>query len=90
LFAGFLKFAGLTQQVSIDDTSVQARLHRGPGGTHLWATNPARTSKQVTITLASGDFSSAEDVWGGAAITQSGRRLTVTVAARDAVVAALR
>jgi beta-galactosidase len=90
LFASFLKMAGLTQQVAIDDTSVQARLHQGPGGVHIWATNPARTPKQVTITLADGDFSSAEDVWGGTAIAQSGRKLTVSVAARDAVVAVLR
>jgi beta-galactosidase len=90
LFASFLKMTGLTQQVAIDDTTVQARLHQGAGGTHLWVTNPTRTPKQVAITLASGDFQSAEDVWSGAAVTQSGRSYSMNVPARDAIVAMLR
>jgi beta-galactosidase len=90
LFASFLKMTGLTQQVAIDDTTVQARLHQGAGGTHLWVTNPTRTPTQVAITLASGDFQSAEDVWSGAAVTQSGRSYSMNVPARDAIVAMLR
>jgi beta-galactosidase len=90
LFAGFLKMAGVTPQIAIDDASVQARLHRGEGGTHIWVTNPTRADKQVTVTLAAGEFSSAEDVWGGTAIAQSGRKFTMSVPARDAVVAMLR
>jgi beta-galactosidase len=90
LFASVLKMAGLTQQVAIDDAMVQARLHQGAGGTHLWVTNPTRMPKQVAITLASGDFRSAEDVWSGAAVTQTGRTYTMNVPARDAVVAMLR
>ena len=90
LFAGFLKIAGLTPQLAIDDATVQARLHQGAGGTHIWVTNPTRAEKKVTVTLAVGEFRSAEDVWGGVAIAQSGRQLTMTVPARDAVVAVLR
>jgi beta-galactosidase len=90
LFAGFLKMAGVAPQIAIDDATVQARLHRGEGGTHIWVTNPTRADKQVTVTLAAGEFSSAEDVWGGTAIAQSGRKLTMSVPARDAVVAMLR
>ncbi len=87
LFGSFLKMAGVTQQVAIDDTTLQARLHQGAGGTVLWVTNPARTAKKVTVRLAGGAFNSAEDVWGGAAVACSGRELTMTVPARDAVVA---
>ena len=90
LFAGFLKMAGVTQQIAVDDATVQARLHAGEGGTHVWVTNPTRAEKKVTVTLAAGEFSSAEDVWGGSAIALSGRQLTMSVPARDAVVAMLR
>ena len=71
-------------------STVQARLHQGEGGTHLWVTNPTRAEKKVTVTLAAGEFTSAEDVWGGVAIARSGRQFTMTVPARDAVVAMLR
>jgi beta-galactosidase len=90
LFAGFLKTAGVTQQVVIDDLTLQARLHQGAGGTHIWVTNPTREVKKVTVTLAAGEFTSAEDVWGGVAIAQSGRQFSMSVPARDAVVAMLR
>jgi hypothetical protein len=88
----FLKKAGLTPRVAIDDRSVQARLHSGPDGAILWATNPTRVAKKVTITLAAGagDFKSAEDLWGGVEIAQSGSQFTISVPARDAVVALLR
>jgi len=92
LFMSFLKKAGLTPRVAIDDRSVQARLHSGPDGAILWATNPTRVAKKVTITLAAGagDFKSAEDLWGGVEIAQSGSQFTISVPARDAVVALLR
>jgi beta-galactosidase len=90
LFAGFLKMAGLAPQIAIDDTSVQARLHQGAHGTHIWVTNPTRNEKKVTVTLGAGDFSSATDVWGGTAIAQNGRQFALSVPARDAVVAVLR
>jgi beta-galactosidase len=90
LFAGFLKMAGVTPQIAVDEVTVQARLHQGEGGTHLWVTNPTRTEKKVSVTLAAGEFRSAEDVWGGVAIAQNGRQFAMTVPARDAVVAMLR
>jgi beta-galactosidase len=92
LFASFLKMAGLTQQVVIDDATVQARLHQGVGGTNVWVTNPTRTAKQVKVSLAAdmGEFKSAKDLWGNEIVTQSGRELTMSVPARDAVVVALR
>jgi len=92
LFAGFLKLAGLTPQVTIDDPTLQARLHQGVGGTHLWVTNTTREAKQGIITLAAsvGQFQSATDAWGDTPITLRGRQLSMTVPARDAVVAMLR
>jgi beta-galactosidase len=90
LFAGFLKMAGLSPQISIDDPAVQARLHQGAGGTHVWVTNPTRAGKKVTVTLGNGDFKSAEDKWGGVAIALKGREMTMSVPGRDAVVVALR
>jgi beta-galactosidase len=90
LFAGFLKMAGVAPQIAIDDATVQARLHQGEGGTHLWVTNTTRADRKVTVTLATGEFTTAEDVWSGVAIAQSGRQFTMTVPARDAVVAMLR
>ena len=92
LFASFLKMAGLTPQVLVDDHAVQARLHQGPGQTVLWVTNPTRIAKKVTVTLAAGTdaFKSAEDLWGSAAIALSGQQCTMSVPARDAVVAMLR
>ncbi len=91
LFAGLLKWAGVTQQVSVDDAAVQARLHRDAGGgaAVLWVTNPTRTAKTVKITLAGGGFQSAEDVWGGVAISGGGREITMSVPPRDAVIARL-
>jgi beta-galactosidase len=91
LFAGFLQLAGVVPAIAIDDNTVQARLHQGEGGTHIWVTNSARAAKKVTVTVAegAGPFRSAEDIWGGQKITQSGRQFTVTVPPRDAVVMAL-
>jgi beta-galactosidase len=90
LFAGLLRMAGVAPQIATSDSTVQARLHQGEGGTHLWVTNPTRAEKKVTVTLTAGEFNSAEDVWGGVSIAQSGRQFTMSVPARDAVVAMLR
>ena len=90
-FAELLAMAGFAQQVTIDDTSVQARLHAGAGGNYLWITNPTRSSKSVTVKLApsAGSFKSGEDIWGKQAVTLDGGKVTVTVPERDALVLAL-
>jgi beta-galactosidase len=92
LFMSFLKIADLEPKLTIDDHAVQARLHQGAGGTILWATNPTRTVKKVTVTVASGaaGFKSARDLWGGQAIAHDGAQFTMSVPARDAVVALLQ
>ena len=92
LFAGFLKTAGVTQQVTVSDAAVQARLHVGESSAHVWVTNPAREAKMVEVTVGDGtvgEIRGAEDVWGGVAIAVNGRVLKMTVPARDAVVAEL-
>lgn len=92
LFAGFLKFAGVTPRLSVDDNEVQARVHQGGGGTYLWVTNPTRTARPVTVSLSSGlgTFSAAEDKWGQLAAKLTGQQVTVNVPPRDAAVLALR
>src|SRR3984957_19405883 len=91
LFASFLEFAGVVPQVKIDDKSVQARLHQGAGGTHLWVTNPSREPRQVKIELASvaGNFKSGEDLGGNQSVALEGQQVTVSVGGRDAAVIAL-
>jgi beta-galactosidase len=91
LFASFLAMAGVEPQLKTDDSNVQARLHRGPGGAYLWVTNPTQADQPVTVSFGTGagGFQSAEDQWGKQSATISGGKLAVTVPARDAVVLAL-
>jgi beta-galactosidase len=92
VFASFLKMAGAAPQLTIDDPSVQARLHQGAGGTYLWVTNSTRENKNVTVTFTSnlGPYTSAEDIWAQKPVTAKDRQVTVEVAARDAAVVALK
>ncbi|MBW8749099.1 MAG: beta-galactosidase trimerization domain-containing protein [Acidobacteria bacterium] len=92
LFAGFLKTAGITPRVIVDDNEVQVRVHQGPGGTYLWVTNPTRTLRAVSVALAPelGTFSAGEDKWGNLSIKLQGQQVAVSVPARDAAVIALR
>ncbi len=91
-FAGLLKMAGVSPQLSIDDRSVQARLHQGSGGTYLWVTNPTRSDRTVRISLApgAGNFTFAEDLWGKQDVVLNHEQIVVKVPARDAAVIALR
>jgi len=90
-FADLLKVAGVTQTVTVNDASVQARLHDGPGGAHLWVTNPTRQDRTVKIRLASAavNFRTGEDIWGQQDVAVDGEQVTVKVPARDAAVIAL-
>jgi beta-galactosidase len=90
-FAGLLKLAGVVPMIKVDDTSVQARLHRGAGGAYLWVTNPTRESRIVKVGLspAAGDFTTGKDIWGGQKVVVDGRQITVSVQGRDAAVIAL-
>jgi beta-galactosidase len=92
MFAGFLKMAGVAQQVSIDDNAVQARLHQGQGGTYLWVTNPTTSARTVKVSLERGlgRFTAVEDLWGQLAIKLDGQQVAVNLPAKDAAVIALR
>jgi len=84
--------AGVAPQVTIDDKSVQARLHQGAGGTYLWVTNPTPGNRTVKVGLAAGaqSYKSGEDIWGKQTVAMDARQLTVDVGGRDAAVIALR
>jgi beta-galactosidase len=92
MFAGFLKMAGVSPRLSVDDNEVQARLHVGRGGTYLWVTNPTTRARAVEVSLESGQgrFTAAEDLWGKQAIKLDGQELALNVPAKDAAVIALR
>jgi beta-galactosidase len=91
-FAGFLRFAGVTPITRINDSSAQARLHQGAGGSYLWVTNPTRDSRTVSVSLsqAAGEFTTGEDIWGGQGVAVGDRQIKVNVPGRDAAVIALR
>jgi beta-galactosidase len=91
LFASLLSMAGVVPQVTIDDKSVQARLHQGAGGTYLWVTNPTNTVRQVKVGLApaAGNYKSGEDIWGKQSVTVDAAQVAVSVGGRDAAVIAL-
>jgi hypothetical protein len=92
LFSGFLNMAGITPRLTVDDNEVQARVHQGAGGTHLWVTNPTTMARTVTVSLnpGLGRFSSGEDKWGKVNIKVAGQQIAVNIAAKDAAVIALR
>jgi beta-galactosidase len=92
LFMSLLTMAGIAAQVTIDDSSVQARLHRGAGGTYLWVTNPTRSSRSVKVRLSTeaANYKSGEDTWGKQSVVIDGQEVVVTVGGRDAAVIALQ
>jgi beta-galactosidase len=87
-YAGLLEWAQREQQVRTDDPDVKVRLHTGAGGTYLWAVNPTRTERTVTVTLAPkfGTFSGAQDLWQERAQAVKGRTIVVRVGDRDAAI----
>jgi beta-galactosidase len=91
-FAGLLKMAGVEPRLQTDNTKVQARLHGGAGGSYLWVVNPSRAETKVTVSIGGAEpaFRQAEDVWEKLPVSVAGRRVTVSVPPRDAVVIALR
>ena len=85
-FRGFLDWAHRPQQVAINDNTLKARLHTGPGGTYLWIVNPNRAEKAVSVTLSTGGFKAVRRLWGEGAAALDGRTLTVRLEDRDAAV----
>jgi beta-galactosidase len=91
-FAGLLNLANVQPQLRTDNAFIQARLHTGVGGSYLWVVNPSRKEATVTVSLAgpAPAFRSAEDIWGKRPVRVGDRKVSLTVAARDAAVIALR
>lgn len=91
-FAGLLRWAGVEQRLQRDNPAIQARLHEGPGGAYLWVVNPSHSGAHVTVSFSSSvpRFQGAEDLWGGIPLTIAGRKISLTVPARDAAVISLR
>jgi beta-galactosidase len=78
-------------RLTIDDKTVQARLHQGSGRNYLWVTNQTRSNRTVKIGLAedAANYKSGKDIWGNQNVAIDGQQITVTVGARDAAVIAL-
>ncbi len=86
-FAGLLPWAGVKQRLTINDPTLQARLHTGPGGTYLWVVNPGRAPRTATVTLAT-NFKTATELWqsGVAAPKLLNNQLQLTIQDRNAAV----
>jgi hypothetical protein len=71
----------------VSDPDIVVRLHDGPGGVALWALNPTRTDRRVTVTVRDGVGADARlRVHRGAVRQGEGGVLEIDVPARDAVV----
>jgi beta-galactosidase len=84
-FAGLLDWAGIPRTLTVSDPLVKARLHRGAGSAVLYVINPTRQERPVVIEL-SDTIRGAKDVWENKPLRIDGRRLSVTIADRDAAV----
>ena len=86
-FAGLLPWAGVKQRLTVNDPTLQARLHTGPGGTYLWVVNPGRAPRTATVTLAN-SYKTATELWqsGVAAPKLLNNQLQLTIQDRNAAV----
>jgi hypothetical protein len=83
-FADVLEWAGKTQQVSLSNPALQARLHQGADGKVLWVLNSTREAQTVKVSLGASPASFGAGYWIGRGASVSGDSLTVPP--RDAVV----
>ncbi len=91
-FAGLLKLGNTEPHLRTTTSSVQARLHSGPGGDYIWVTNPTRkeATAEITVEAPGPQFHSATDVWTALKMTVNGPKITLTLPARDGAVISLR
>jgi len=89
-FAKAFEWLGNSRHATIDNSAVQARLHKGEGTLFLWLVNPTREAQTVTFSLASnyGAVASKASLWPETKPLNGDR--TVTVPARDALILELR
>ena len=95
-FAHLLEWAEITPHVRTDNERVIARLHHDTeeGTPYLWALNPTREAQAASLELSEawGTLRDASTLWGepgNAAPKVDGRRVSVTVPARDGVIVKL-
>lgn len=86
-FAGLLQWAGVKQRLTVNDPTLQARLHTGPGGTYLWVVNPGRAPRTATVTLA-GNYKTATELWQSGIATPklTNNQIQLTIQDRNAAV----
>jgi beta-galactosidase len=87
-FAGLLDWAGIRPIARVNDNHLVARLHAGAGGDYLWVVNPTRQPRTAAVTLDQrlGPFRGGRDLWQQASPKVEGRRIEVTVEARNVAV----
>ena len=87
----FLKLGNTEPHLQTNTSSVQARLHSGPGGDYIWVTNPTRkeVAAEITVEAPGPQFHSATDVWTALKMTVNGPKITLTLPARDGAVISL-
>jgi beta-galactosidase len=90
-WADVLHFAEQVQHITCSDPDVKARIHDGVGGTFLWVANPSHQPRFVQLQFSDrwGPFSSGHTMWGAEAVVV-GRRVTLTIGARDVAILELR
>ena len=84
LYSGFLDWAGVAQNVKVDNTQVQARLHDGRKA-YLWIINPTSKEQVLTATLAR-DIRQAKDIWAQRPVVTKGKSVSLSLPAKDAAV----
>jgi beta-galactosidase len=88
-FAALLAWSGRAKHVTLDNSNLFARVHKGEKGSFLWLVNPTRTSQSTKVKLAEGlgqpDF--AGPVWPVDHIRGDGN---IEVSARDVLILPLR
>jgi len=95
-FNGLLEWAGITPHVRTNNPSIIARLHEDPGtgARVLWALNPTSTEQRADLLLDGVPdvaHTVAQPLWpaGAAEMAVRGARVSVTIGARDAIIARL-
>jgi beta-galactosidase len=74
------------QRIAVSSPGVVARLHEGAGGSYLWVVNPAAKAQDVTVVVDGGHWSTAKDLWSGAAVKVSLNSFRLSIPAKDAAV----
>jgi beta-galactosidase len=85
-FAKAIEWLGNERHVTLDNTAIHARLHKGDAGLFLWIVNPTRKAQTTTFTLGEtyGAAKPVASLWPEKAGVSGEAK--VTIPARDAVI----